>query len=165
VYGYALTSSLLTNKPFSAWEFCSQMAQSSSQEVSRFLSPYDGGAEGSMGSETPGDGDMDGGLGPKRLRERHTKTRTGCLTCRFVEIDMIGDCFLLKAWNRMRRIKCDEEKPSCKRCMKSGWPCEYPAVESTTPPPRTIRELLPRNSPRIPLNTVRTRTGPAFDQR
>lgn len=34
-----------------------------------------------------------------------TKTKTGCLTC------------------RQRRIKCDEGKPQCANCARSGWIC------------------------------------------
>lgn len=26
--------------------------------------------------------------------------------------------------DRIRRIKCGEEKPSCVKCLKSGWKCE-----------------------------------------
>ena len=30
---------------------------------------------------------------------------------------------------RSRRIKCDEDKPRCKKCLKSGRPCEYPSPQ------------------------------------
>lgn len=36
----------------------------------------------------------------------HTKTFTGCWTC------------------RERRVKCDEEHPRCQRCQRSGWECK-----------------------------------------
>ena len=39
-------------------------------------------------------------------RRRHSKVRTGCTIC------------------KRRRIKCDEAKPECMRCLKSGWQCE-----------------------------------------
>lgn len=39
-------------------------------------------------------------------RVRHPKVRTGCRTC------------------KRRRLKCDEQKPRCDRCLKSGWECE-----------------------------------------
>jgi len=42
---------------------------------------------------------------PTKRRAKHTKARTGCLTC------------------KRRRVKCDEGKPSCARCAKSGHGC------------------------------------------
>ncbi|BFZ54333.1 hypothetical protein PYCC9005_001367 [Savitreella phatthalungensis] len=41
-----------------------------------------------------------------RSRETRKRTKTGCKTC------------------RKRRIKCDEEKPACRRCIKSKRQCE-----------------------------------------
>ncbi|TVY16401.1 putative transcriptional regulatory protein, partial [Lachnellula arida] len=41
---------------------------------------------------------------PKRVFK--AKTRTGCGIC------------------RKRRIKCDEQKPSCYHCIRSGWKCD-----------------------------------------
>lgn len=35
-----------------------------------------------------------------------TKTFTGCWTC------------------RGRRVKCDDERPACRRCLRSGWACQ-----------------------------------------
>ncbi|KUJ14520.1 uncharacterized protein LY89DRAFT_141829 [Mollisia scopiformis] len=45
--------------------------------------------------------------GDKRVRKKASrpKARTGCFTC---------------------RIKCDESKPACKRCLKYGTTCAYP---------------------------------------
>ncbi|KEF56831.1 uncharacterized protein A1O9_07021 [Exophiala aquamarina CBS 119918] len=34
---------------------------------------------------------------------------------------------------RTRRIKCDERHPRCLRCCKSGFKCEYDAVQAITP--------------------------------
>ncbi|KAH6664803.1 hypothetical protein F5X68DRAFT_217663 [Plectosphaerella plurivora] len=46
----------------------------------------------------------------KNGRKGSTKARTGCFTC------------------KARRIKCDETKPSCLRCVKTGRTCDgYPA--------------------------------------
>ncbi|KAI0896014.1 hypothetical protein F4806DRAFT_49118 [Annulohypoxylon nitens] len=42
---------------------------------------------------------------PVKRRVNHAKVRTGCVTC------------------KNRRVKCDERKPSCGRCEKSGFPC------------------------------------------
>ncbi|OJJ72957.1 hypothetical protein ASPBRDRAFT_195599 [Aspergillus brasiliensis CBS 101740] len=40
-------------------------------------------------------------------RRPHRKSRAGCLVC------------------KQRRVKCDEEKPSCHRCQKLGFDCSY----------------------------------------
>ncbi|KAI1111921.1 hypothetical protein F5Y14DRAFT_442917 [Nemania sp. NC0429] len=42
---------------------------------------------------------------PVKRRATHAKARTGCLTC------------------KKRRVKCDEAKPHCARCIKSGHRC------------------------------------------
>ncbi|KAI1487825.1 hypothetical protein F5X96DRAFT_648336 [Biscogniauxia mediterranea] len=42
---------------------------------------------------------------PVNRRTSHAKARTGCVTC------------------KGRRVKCDEGKPSCARCEKSGFQC------------------------------------------
>ncbi|KAJ5616600.1 hypothetical protein N7537_001714 [Penicillium hordei] len=41
-----------------------------------------------------------------KVPKTHTKTFTGCWTC------------------RERRVKCDEEHPHCRRCQRSGWECK-----------------------------------------
>ncbi|WWD01492.1 hypothetical protein V866_008436 [Kwoniella sp. B9012] len=48
-----------------------------------------------------------GRSGQKR-RQKYTRTRTGCLCC------------------RSRRIKCDEGRPTCKRCIIAKKECQYP---------------------------------------
>ncbi|KAI0377967.1 hypothetical protein F5Y04DRAFT_168812 [Hypomontagnella monticulosa] len=42
---------------------------------------------------------------PVKRRAAHAKVRTGCITC------------------KNRRVKCDEKKPSCNRCQRSGHLC------------------------------------------
>ncbi|KIX00509.1 uncharacterized protein Z518_10649 [Rhinocladiella mackenziei CBS 650.93] len=54
---------------------------------------------------------------PKRTRKTHNKVRTGCLTC------------------KIRRKKCDEEKPFCRRCTSTGRKCDGYASPS---PPQTL---------------------------
>lgn len=44
---------------------------------------------------------------PHRVKKKHNKTRTGCVTC------------------KARRVKCGEEKPICKRCFELGRDCFY----------------------------------------
>ncbi|TVY26812.1 putative transcriptional regulatory protein, partial [Lachnellula hyalina] len=41
-----------------------------------------------------------------RKRASTPRSKTGCITC------------------KIRRLKCGEEKPSCLRCVKSGWQCD-----------------------------------------
>ncbi|KAL5621182.1 hypothetical protein FOBRF1_004428 [Fusarium oxysporum] len=59
------------------------------------------------------------GLAPKRTRESTSKVRTGCSTC------------------KTRRVKCDEAKPTCRRCAIGRRKCEYNAAR-TTPPRRSV---------------------------
>ncbi|KAI5457627.1 hypothetical protein BGZ63DRAFT_363863 [Mariannaea sp. PMI_226] len=44
---------------------------------------------------------------PVRQRKAHRKSRLGC-----------GNC-------KLRSVKCDETKPTCNRCLKSGYVCNY----------------------------------------
>jgi hypothetical protein len=49
-------------------------------------------------------------VGEKRIRAKKPKVRTGCFTC------------------KARRIKCDEGKPTCKRCENFGLsPFSFPS--------------------------------------
>lgn len=73
-----------------------------------------------------------------RVRKWTSKTRTGCRTC------------------RARRIKCDETRPSCLKCSKSGRICqgyELPTANASKSNPPL---LLPRAaaSPASSLNTM-----------
>lgn len=60
----------------------------------------------------------------RRTRGRGLRTRTGCQAC------------------RLRRVKCDEARPTCSGCKKRGRRCEYlngvsrpPDFPATDPPP------------------------------
>lgn len=64
-------------------------------------------------------------------RRSHKKSRLGCLTC------------------KKRRQKCDELKPSCSRCRKTGFQCVYPRDTHSPQPkceskPSNLR-VLPRH--------------------
>ncbi|KAF2152096.1 hypothetical protein K461DRAFT_322202 [Myriangium duriaei CBS 260.36] len=59
--------------------------------------------DGDGNTARPGDADNDAGFKNRGSRKR---TKTGCLTC------------------RKRRIKCGEERPVCKNCVKSKRHCE-----------------------------------------
>ncbi|KAI5463580.1 hypothetical protein BGZ63DRAFT_195670 [Mariannaea sp. PMI_226] len=43
----------------------------------------------------------------KRAKQPHTRSQTGCRTC------------------RSRRVKCDGDRPSCSRCIKAGRFCDF----------------------------------------
>ncbi|KAH8679738.1 hypothetical protein BGZ60DRAFT_400577 [Tricladium varicosporioides] len=48
-----------------------------------------------------------------RIRAKKPKVKTGCVTC------------------KIRRVKCDEGKPICARCSKSGYECDgYPKKDN-----------------------------------
>ncbi|OAL24121.1 hypothetical protein AYO20_10733 [Fonsecaea nubica] len=61
---------------------------------------------------------------PKRTRKTHHKVRTGCITC------------------KVRRKKCDEEKPFCRRCTSTGRKCDG-YVSQTADQPSTSEESSP----------------------
>ncbi|WVQ98653.1 hypothetical protein IAU59_005784 [Kwoniella sp. CBS 9459] len=57
---------------------------------------------------TPNGQPKSSGRSGQKRRQKYTRTRTGCLCC------------------RARRIKCDEGRPTCKRCMIAKKECQYP---------------------------------------
>lgn len=59
-----------------------------------------------------------------RKRARHAKVRSGCLTC------------------KARRIKCDEARPSCAKCISAGKQCA--GYEGPPSRPNTQIELRPK---------------------
>ncbi|WVQ71577.1 hypothetical protein IAR50_001117 [Cryptococcus sp. DSM 104548] len=72
--------------------------------------PAAGPSTTSTAANTPNSSSMakpSGRSGQKR-RQKYTRTRTGCLCC------------------RSRRIKCDETRPICKRCVIAKKECIYP---------------------------------------
>lgn len=56
-------------------------------------------------------------------RECGPKVKTGCLTCKYASLVLIALPILISLF-RIRRIKCDEVKPSCKRCTSTGRKCD-----------------------------------------
>ncbi|KAK1772523.1 C6 zinc finger protein [Phialemonium atrogriseum] len=55
----------------------------------------------------------------QRLERRgHTKSRRGCFNC------------------KRRRIKCQETRPACGHCVKTGLKCEYPAAPQVVHQPQ-----------------------------
>ncbi|KAI1431748.1 C6 zinc finger protein [Xylaria sp. CBS 124048] len=55
---------------------------------------------------------------PRLERRGHTKSRRGCYNC------------------KRRRIKCQETRPSCGHCVKTGLKCEYPLIPRITHQPQ-----------------------------
>ncbi|KAH6874372.1 hypothetical protein B0T10DRAFT_415440 [Thelonectria olida] len=62
----------------------------------------------------------------KASRKSHSKTRTGCNTC------------------KKRKIKCDETRPSCRNCIKHSVTCDFIA--------RTIPVSIPASNPEPSIN-------------
>ncbi|KAF8851379.1 hypothetical protein BDZ45DRAFT_808373 [Acephala macrosclerotiorum] len=71
----------------------------------------------------------------QRKRKSATKVRTGCITC------------------KTRRVKCDEGKPECQRCIRFGITCDGYATPQAAPPKRTGAQLiLPKKESQSPLD-------------
>ncbi|KAK1705922.1 uncharacterized protein BDZ83DRAFT_594062 [Colletotrichum acutatum] len=72
-------------------------------------------------------------------RKGSRKVRTGCLTC------------------KVRKIKCDESRPSCKRCTATGRKCDgYPHVADLT----DVSSSSPGSGPSVVLTVQPSRASP-----
>ncbi|KEP49151.1 putative glycoside hydrolase family 43 protein [Rhizoctonia solani 123E] len=84
----------------------------------------------------PGEHSLAGLLGGNRKRPKYTRSKTGCLTC------------------RTKKIKCDETKPMCTKCVHGQRECTWPkdvqvnpsAASSSTPSSR-LSTGTPQRSP------------------
>ncbi|KAI5862331.1 hypothetical protein GGS23DRAFT_571901 [Durotheca rogersii] len=63
-------------------------------------------------------GSSNSGQRQRSERRGHTKSRRGCYNC------------------KRRRIKCQETRPACGHCVKTGLNCEYPAVPQVVHQPQ-----------------------------
>lgn len=111
-----------------------------------------------------------------RVRAKKPKTKTGCRTCRFVSLCQLQKSIVLMISNRIRRIKCDEARPVCRRCTAGGWTCDgYDSKEETSKPPSTdvsstkshftesCVPMLPAERPwYLPLSKLNYQEGLAF---
>ncbi|OHW97542.1 fungal specific transcription factor-like protein [Colletotrichum incanum] len=85
---------------------------------------------------------------PLKRRRPHKKSKTGCLDC------------------RKRRVKCGEERPSCRSCVRREIFCDYPgeahsANNQTSPAPEFLDQTLPaRPSPASQLTRESSRVAP-----
>ncbi|KAK4153784.1 hypothetical protein C8A00DRAFT_43351 [Chaetomidium leptoderma] len=83
-----------------------------------------------------------------RLRLGYTKSRTGCLRC------------------KQRRVKCDENRPSCKACIRHGIECSLstePSPDSPASSSAAAATPSPRSSPApqpAPSRSSRARPRP-----
>ena len=57
-----------------------------------------------------------------RVRAYKPKVKTGCITCRYVTSP--ARLVFTHHRPRIRRVKCDEEKPNCRRCTSTGRRCD-----------------------------------------
>ncbi|KAK0105448.1 hypothetical protein ONS96_004835 [Cadophora gregata f. sp. sojae] len=73
---------------------------------------------------------------PKRGRKGAPKTRTGCVTC------------------KLRRIKCDEAKPQCNKCISTGRTCDGYKL------PSSRAKKVPQRSTPVPLAPAPTTAKP-----
>ncbi|KAJ4211070.1 hypothetical protein NW759_012825 [Fusarium solani] len=76
-----------------------------------------------------------------RKRAFHPRKRTGCITC------------------KIRRVRCDEQKPSCNRCLSTGRKCDgYTDNSTELPSAPTSTHLsfsetqIPRRNATIPMS-------------
>ncbi|KUJ17507.1 uncharacterized protein LY89DRAFT_668827 [Mollisia scopiformis] len=60
----------------------------------------------------------------QKKRKSSTKVKTGCITC------------------KVRRVKCDETKPKCQRCIKFGIECDGYRSQPPVRPKRTGAQLI-----------------------
>ncbi|KAL2847342.1 hypothetical protein BJX68DRAFT_268209 [Aspergillus pseudodeflectus] len=60
-------------------------------------------------------------------RRTHTKSRAGCLTCKYAP--QIINKIRVTNPNRKRRVKCDETHPTCHQCIRTGWSCSWPDIQ------------------------------------
>ncbi|KAJ5171845.1 hypothetical protein N7492_004438 [Penicillium capsulatum] len=68
---------------------------------------------------------------PKHQRARKPKSKNGCVTC------------------KMRHVRCDEEKPECKKCTESGRKCDGYKTASQTELRNEITQGLPQHPWRL----------------
>ncbi|KAH7166446.1 hypothetical protein EDB81DRAFT_713000 [Dactylonectria macrodidyma] len=80
----------------------------------------------------------DSGASPtqRSVRKPHRKSRNGCLDC------------------RRRRVKCGEEHPSCRVCVRRNVRCEYRGVTRNSSSPSTSVSAL--SDSHVPLSLLRS---------
>ncbi|KAI9035036.1 Zn(II)2Cys6 transcription factor domain-containing protein [Aspergillus affinis] len=74
-------------------------------------------------------------------RRPHTKSRQGCAVC------------------KRRRIKCDENRPTCTPCTNSARECEYPERDITFMPSASTRRRITNS----PVTSLSSQVSPGCD--
>ncbi|KAI1039570.1 hypothetical protein LB505_009560 [Fusarium chuoi] len=93
--------------------------------------------------------------GAKRTRSNVKQSKFGCLTCKYEHLSQRGGCNA--DISRKRRVKCDETKPSCRRCLFSKVSClGYPIGAPPGPSLRAAEAALlsTRSPPRNPASSL-----------
>ncbi|KAI9896681.1 hypothetical protein N3K66_008853 [Trichothecium roseum] len=78
-------------------------------------------------------------------RKGNRKVRTGCITC------------------KIRKVKCDETKPSCLRCVKTGRKCDGYAPIKPRAPPRRAAASASSSSSSAAAAAASAAVGPSFN--
>lgn len=132
----------------------SQAPISQRVKLSHVIGQSNGSGEEGIQSDNSGTGPRRVKVYPERIhrvRAKKPKTRTGCKTCRYVDRP---NFYTPLTQNRIRHVKCGEEKPFCLKCIKFGISCDgYAEDHPRPPPPRkcTTKPLLPRAVYESPL--------------
>ena len=69
-------------------------------------------------------------------RKYHTKAKTGCQTCRWtvIQSDFSPHVGSYTNFTSIRKVRCDEVKPACTRCISTDRKCDgYTSTSSSTP--------------------------------
>lgn len=128
---------MLVNRQLSPKHHPNQKSKQVSRNDSRPLYPYNTLALNNSKLKT------------KTSREGKPKTRTGCITCKYVLLIPVS-LHQLNILSRIRRVKCDEGRPFCNRCIKFGTICDgYLQPDSKTAVPARCN-ILPKGSSIVP---------------
>ncbi|TFL02455.1 hypothetical protein BDV98DRAFT_565839 [Pterulicium gracile] len=95
----------------------------------------------SQRGDTQQRGDAQRGDTPKK-RPKYTRSKTGCLTC------------------RVKKIKCDEAKPSCIRCAHGQRECTWPEALPTRKRPSRSDSIDEQDAPRPSTSSSGSPTPP-----
>ncbi|KAK9238760.1 hypothetical protein V1525DRAFT_399961 [Lipomyces kononenkoae] len=80
------------------------------------------------------------------LKTVHNRSRNGCITC------------------KIRRVKCDEEKPGCRRCRSAGRKCDGYGPQSTLSPNHKAKDMhIIQHTPQV-TQPIRMWMLPSFDR-
>lgn len=93
----------------------------------------------------------------RRRRVFKPKTRTGCITCRYLPL---SNSPTETKKDRIRRIKCDEAKPACLKCTSTGRKCDGYTTGSPVSIPRTSKSPSPTTPNTTTLTTTRKPIAP-----